>query len=81
MNFISLLAPSIASFLITLAVMPVIISLSIKKGYFDIPDGDVLKVHKKPIPVFGGVGIFTGFVIPIISTYYSSGEGRELLGI
>lgn len=58
----SLLVPFIATFLLT----PVIRGAARRYGFLDNP-GE-LKIHRKAIPYLGGVSIFLGFVIGIIST-------------
>lgn len=70
----------LASFIITFASMPMIISLSVKKGYFDNP-GDALKVHEKPIPYLGGLGIFGGFMLPLLFLCFAPGSPGEFMGI
>lgn len=46
---------------ITLIVTPSILEVAYKKKLFDIPDER--KVHSKPIPSLGGVGIFIGVIL------------------
>ena len=72
----------IISFLITYLAIPVIINFASKKNLCDIPDGDYLKVHQKPVPHIGGVGIFFGFLGALIAGALLAGQGqRELWGI
>jgi UDP-GlcNAc:undecaprenyl-phosphate GlcNAc-1-phosphate transferase len=40
-----------------------------QNGFVDIPE-DELKIHKKPIPFLGGVGIFISFILGNIVTTY-----------
>ena len=47
--------------LITLLAIPSILEVAYKKQLFDVPDER--KVHFKPIPSLGGVGIFIGVII------------------
>lgn len=47
----------ILSFVISTVVNPFLISFSQKKGVFDFPEGDNLKIHKKNMPILGGTGI------------------------
>lgn len=56
----------VVSFLITFSLIPKVISFSNKKGFFDDPEGDILKIHKTPIPYLGGTGIFIGFVSTLL---------------
>jgi UDP-GlcNAc:undecaprenyl-phosphate GlcNAc-1-phosphate transferase len=71
----------IASFFSTFSLMPKIISFSIKKRFFDDPKGDALKVHKTPIPYLGGVGIFIGFLAPLLSLYIANKIPTDFLGV
>lgn len=72
----------IISFLITYLTIPAIIKFASKKNLHDVPNGDVLKVHQKPIPHIGGVGIFLGFFVASIVGAFVVGEGHgELLGV
>lgn len=71
----------VISFLITFFLIPKIISFSIRKKFFDNPEGDILKVHRNPVPYLGGIGIFIGFVIPLLFVYIISGGAKEFLGI
>ena len=54
------------SFIASLIAIPILRNFGIKKHFCDEPDGDKLKVHKKPIPYLGGVGIFLGFIFGLI---------------
>jgi len=51
----------IASFIITLSLIPLIIRWSERKNLLDQPNAR--KVHKMPISRFGGIGIFAGFMM------------------
>ncbi|MBU5669867.1 undecaprenyl/decaprenyl-phosphate alpha-N-acetylglucosaminyl 1-phosphate transferase [Peptoniphilus sp. MSJ-1] len=55
--------PFIAAFFGTFILMPFTIKLAVKFGYLDIPK-DNRRVHKKPIPVGGGVAIY--FVVTVL---------------
>lgn len=55
-----LLSLSIAFFICFLAI-PVIVTVAENKKLFDIPDAR--KIHNKPIPSLGGLGIFAGFIL------------------
>ncbi len=46
---------------ITLLVIPSILQVAYQKQLFDVPDER--KVHQKPIPSLGGIGIFIGVII------------------
>jgi UDP-GlcNAc:undecaprenyl-phosphate GlcNAc-1-phosphate transferase len=56
----------IVSFLTSFIVIAVLRNFGIRKHFCDEPDGDVLKIHKKPIPYLGGIGIFIGFAIGLV---------------
>lgn len=49
------------AFLFALAVTPCVIRLSERKQCFDFPDG-VRKIHDRPIPRLGGLGVFGAFL-------------------
>jgi UDP-GlcNAc:undecaprenyl-phosphate/decaprenyl-phosphate GlcNAc-1-phosphate transferase len=49
------------AFLITFLAIPVIIRVAEEKKLVDVPDER--KVHTKPIPSLGGIGIFAGFAV------------------
>ena len=52
------------AFVVSLFVMPAVILLANRTGALDAPNAR--KVHKKPIPRIGGLGIYTGFMAAII---------------
>ena len=56
----------IIAFIISFYAMPIIIQLADQVKLFDIPDER--KVHKKPIPSLGGLGIFIGFMMGLLLT-------------
>jgi len=49
------------TFLLVTLIMPVVKKIAAHVGAMDIPDAR--KVHSKPIPRFGGLGIYIGFMI------------------
>ena len=59
---------------VALFVTPLVIKLAFKTGALDKPDAR--KVHKKPIPRIGGLGIYTAFMIAM-GVYLSSNELPE----
>lgn len=59
--FLALAISALISYLIT----PFIIELANRIGAIDVPK-DERRVHSKPIPRLGGLGIFIGFLIPSI---------------
>ena len=50
---------------VALAITPGVIFLAAKTGAMDAPDAR--KVHKKPIPRIGGLGIYAAFMVSIIT--------------
>jgi len=72
----------IISFLITYLTIPQLIKFASKNNLCDIPDGDSLKIHQKPVPHIGGVGIFFGFLVALLLGLLLAGQGhREFLGV
>ena len=63
-NIYIILALAVA-FLISFASTPTVIALANKIKAIDIPK-DERRVHKKPIPLIGGLAIFYGFVISVM---------------
>jgi UDP-N-acetylmuramyl pentapeptide phosphotransferase/UDP-N-acetylglucosamine-1-phosphate transferase len=57
----------IISFLITFYVIPVIIKVATAKKLYDEPDSS-RKLHNKPIPAFGGLGMFVGLSLCLLLT-------------
>ncbi|GAI01961.1 unnamed protein product, partial [marine sediment metagenome] len=54
------------SFLTSLILIPFLKKIAEKKGLFDVAEGDVLKIHKKPIPVLGGLAMLTALIIGLL---------------
>ncbi len=63
-NIFILLALAVA-FLISFSSTPTVIALANKINALDVPK-DERRVHKKPIPLIGGLAIFYGFVISVL---------------
>ena len=62
---------------VSLVVMPAVILLAEKTGAMDEPNAR--KVHKKPIPRIGGLGIYAGFMAAIIFVAIKFGlDGEQL---
>ncbi len=53
------------AFLIAFASTPAVIALAHKINAIDIPK-DERRVHKKPIPLIGGLAIFYGFIVSVL---------------
>ncbi len=68
---------------VALAVTPGVIFLAAKTGAMDAPDAR--KVHKKPIPRIGGLGIYAAFMISMLTimafTDLSAEVFHELIGL
>ncbi|MBE7031783.1 MAG: undecaprenyl/decaprenyl-phosphate alpha-N-acetylglucosaminyl 1-phosphate transferase [Ruminococcaceae bacterium] len=63
-NIFIILALAVA-FLISFSATPTVIALANKIKAIDIPK-DERRIHKKPIPLIGGLAIFYGFVISVL---------------
>ena len=61
---VTYLIPFITSFFLSIFIIPFIIKFSHRYGYVAEPKED--RWHKKPTALFGGVGIFLSFVIPVL---------------
>ena len=59
-----LILGGLMAFCITFYAVPTIIKIANQKKLFDFPEHR--KIHKKPIPSLGGVGIFAGLIITIL---------------
>ncbi len=59
---IELWAPLVIAALVAIIVTPVSIKIAPKVGAIDIPN-DKRRVHNKPIPRFGGMGIYAGIMV------------------
>ncbi|MBE7011600.1 MAG: undecaprenyl/decaprenyl-phosphate alpha-N-acetylglucosaminyl 1-phosphate transferase [Ruminococcaceae bacterium] len=55
----------VVAFLISFATTPVVIGIAKKIKAIDVPK-DERRVHKKPIPLIGGLAIFYGFLISVL---------------
>jgi len=61
---ISVCAAGIIAFLVSAVITPLIISVSHKRQWYDIPNER--KIHTDPIPRLGGMGIFCGFLLAAV---------------
>lgn len=59
--------PFLAAFILTFIQMPFTIKLAKKKGFLDVPK-DERRVHKKPIPVGGGIAMVIS--VTLLMLYY-----------
>ena len=69
-NRMDLLMIFMLGFIITLAISPISIKLATKVGAIDIPK-DERRIHNRPIPRIGGIGIFCGISIAYITAINS----------
>ncbi|MCD6096772.1 undecaprenyl/decaprenyl-phosphate alpha-N-acetylglucosaminyl 1-phosphate transferase [bacterium] len=70
------------SLIISSIAIPILQNFGIKKHLCDDPTGDVLKVHKKPIPYLGGIGIFLGLSSGLITArLFHQVSGLQAAGI
>lgn len=64
-NNIFVVLSLLVAFLISFSATPAVIGFANKIKALDIPK-DERKIHKKPIPLIGGLAIFYGFIISVI---------------
>lgn len=68
--------PAVLAFGIPLAVTPLIRMLALRAGAVDKPGER--KVHRRPVPCWGGLGIFLGFTTAVLFGVHLS---REIIGM
>lgn len=66
----------ILALVITYFLTPYVKNLAIRLGALDAPDAR--KVHKTPIPRMGGLAIYVGFVVAVLSSIHLS---QEIIGL
>lgn len=64
--------PALISFVIVLALVPVLRSAAIRIGFVDRPNHR--KIHARPIPLMGGVALYAGCLIAVL--LYDGGSAR-----
>jgi UDP-GlcNAc:undecaprenyl-phosphate GlcNAc-1-phosphate transferase len=64
-NAIALVAAGALGLLVSFGIIPVVLSVSHRREWYDIPNER--KIHTNPIPRLGGIGIFWGLVAPSIA--------------
>ena len=70
------------AFILSLAIIPSLKKFAFKFHCYDDPKGDVLKIHKKPIPYLGGIGIFIGFGAGLaLARIFHQISGLQSLGL
>ncbi|MBR0062452.1 MAG: undecaprenyl/decaprenyl-phosphate alpha-N-acetylglucosaminyl 1-phosphate transferase, partial [Selenomonadaceae bacterium] len=62
---------------VSFLVMPLVILLARRTGAMDAPNAR--KVHKKPVPRIGGLGIYAGFMAAIIFVAIKFGLNDEMI--
>ena len=62
---------------VSLIATPLIKKMACKFGAIDVPK-DARRIHKKPIPLWGGIAIFLGFILSVL---IFSDLSTELIGI
>ncbi len=60
------------SFIVTLGITPLVMSLAKKLGMIDTPD--VRRIHTRPVPRAGGLAIFASFHIGCLAIFLAPGE-------
>ena len=65
------------AFVFTVIAVPVSIFFAKKYDALDYPKAR--KVHRKPVPRWGGIGIFVGFILAILSAYFFIPQFREIV--
>jgi len=73
----------IISFAISLAIYPLVKKLAFFSNAISIPTKE-RHIHKKPVPLLGGLSIISGFLIAILLNFLFNGNfiaTRELLGL
>lgn len=61
---IELWGPLVVAFIVAVAVTPIAIRVAPKIGAMDVPKDD-RRVHKKPMPRFGGIAIYAGIMVAL----------------
>jgi len=81
MNKMFLLS-GILAFLLALVLIPIFKNLAVKTNLCDNPRDDVLKIHKRPIPLIGGVGMLltTSIALGVMPVFVKINHW-QLLGI
>jgi len=70
------------AFVFSLLVIPLLKKIAVKFRCYDDPTGDVLKIHQKPIPYLGGIGIFVGFGAGlVVARLFHQVSGLQSLGL
>ena len=62
----------LTSFIFTFITIPFLRKISLAKGWIDSPGIDAWKIHKKEIPILGGIAIFFSFTLALTATGFLS---------
>jgi UDP-GlcNAc:undecaprenyl-phosphate GlcNAc-1-phosphate transferase len=71
-------APGLA-FILTFVLTPFIKQLALKLGAVDYPNSR--KIHKKAMPLLGGVAVYMSFWVAVLFVFLITGEGEKLFGL
>lgn len=61
---------SLVGFFTTLIVTAIVRQVALKKNIVDDPTGVKRKIHKKPVPLLGGVAVYIGLAITLVTALY-----------
>lgn len=73
-SVVGLVSATLLALIVSAAIIPIVLSLSHKRAWYDIPNAR--KIHTNPVPRLGGIGIFWGalagslavpFLLPVIA--------------
>ena len=78
LKWVDIIEVFVTTTLISYLIMPLMRMLAVRTGFLDHPKDT--KVHARPMPLLGGVGIYLAFIIGIAATTNVVHDGR-LLGI
>lgn len=70
--------PTVLAFVMTFMMTPQVIKLANKIGAVDVPKDD-RRVHSKPMPLIGGVGIYVSFIAGLL--LFSNLEISKMVGL
>ena len=70
--------PAIIAGLISFIMTPIVIRIAHRFGAIDVPK-DERRMHNKPMPLWGGIAIFTGFFVTMF--IFSNFEKSKLIGL
>jgi len=62
----------IAAFIFSVAVVPFVRKMCLNQGFYDLPGER--KIHKKPIPRLGGIAIWVGTILSLITVVLLQGQ-------